>query len=187
MDALLASFSLVALAEIGDKTQLLSILLAARFRRFWPIILGILLATLVNHAFSAYAGSLLVSFMGGIWPGLITGLLFIIVGLWALIPDKEPDNCPLPRHGAFLATTIAFFFAEIGDKTQLATITLGAQYADLLMVTLGSTAGMLAANIPAVLLGDKILKLVPLNAVRITASLLFIACGVYALYVQFGN
>lgn len=187
MDALLTSFPLVTLAEIGDKTQLLSIVLAARFRRFWPIIAGVLVATLANHALSAYAGSLLASFLQGVWPGIITGVLFIAVGIWALIPDHEPESSRLGGHGAFVTSLIAFFLAEMGDKTQLATITLGAEYNDLLMVTLGTTAGMLAANIPAVLMGEKLLKRVPLKAVRVTASLLFIACGLYALSrVQFG-
>ncbi|MCC7259990.1 MAG: TMEM165/GDT1 family protein [Alphaproteobacteria bacterium] len=183
MDALLHSFALVALAEIGDKTQLLSILLAARFRVFWPIILGILAATLLNHAGAAYAGNLLGGLADSYWTGVITSVLFIAIGLWLLIPDKDPEEAGQePKYGAFLTSVIAFFIAEMGDKTQLATVTLGAEYASTVSVVLGTTLGMLAANIPAVLFGEAILRRIPLKAVRMCACLLFVGFGAFGLF-----
>lgn len=181
MSALVQSFSMVAIAEIGDKTQLLSILLAARFQKIFPIIAGILIATLANHALIAYLGNHLNTWLNPQWVALGASLLFIGIGLWALVPDDAPELKPAGTQGAFMASLVAFFFAEMGDKTQLATLTLGAQYHDMTMVILGTTLGMLAANIPAVYLGEVVLQKVPLKAVRIIASLLFIGFGIYGL------
>jgi len=181
MDALIQSFSMVAIAEIGDKTQLLSILLAARFRSFWPIIMGVLVATLINHALVAWLGSHMASMVSADWIQLATSLLFIAVAFWTLIPDKEPDVKTGSSNGAFITSCIAFFIAEMGDKTQLATLTLGAQYSNTVMVILGTTIGMLAANIPAVLFGETLLKKIPLKMVRVIACMIFLAFGITGL------
>ncbi len=180
MDAFIASLSLVTLAEIGDKTQLLSLLLAARYRRPIPIILGILVATTLNHALAAYVGHWLTDAISPFILQSAIALLFILLGLWILQPDSlKVDEKETTDRGAFLAATIAFFLAEMGDKTQLATIALGAHYANLFAVVIGTTVGMMIANIPAVLLGDKILKLVPLHYVRYGACALFVLFGVW--------
>lgn len=181
MDALLHSFLLVATAEIGDKTQLLSILLAAKFKRFWPIFFGVLAATILNHFGSAWLGEFIASYITPKLMATIAAVLFIAIGFCVLIPDKEPDSNEEIKYGAFLASFIMFFIAEIGDKTQFATITLGAQYNNLVMVTIGTTLGMLAANIPAILFGENILKIIPLKYFRYTASLLFIGFGIFKL------
>ena len=182
MDAFLSSFSLVAIAEIGDKTQLLSILLAARFRCFFPLMWGILLATILNHAGAAWVGKLLASATSSMWVEIVVGALFVAIGAWLLIPDDEPeDEANKGTGGAFITSLITFFIAEMGDKTQFATITLGAQYASTWMVIFGTTFGMMAANIPALLLGETILQRIPLKAMRITASTLFILYGIYSL------
>lgn len=181
MDALIHSFSLVTLAEIGDKTQLLSILLAARYRTFWPIIAGVFCATLLNHALVTWMGYAMGSLVETRWVTLVTSLLFIAVGLWTLIPDHAPETSATKGKGAFMASCIAFFLAEMGDKTQLATFTLGAQYTQTMQVIVGSTLGMLAANVPAVLLGDKLLQRIPLRAVRILACVMFLGFGLAGL------
>jgi putative Ca2+/H+ antiporter (TMEM165/GDT1 family) len=182
MDAFLSPTALVALAEIGDKTQLLALVLAARFRRPLPIILGILFATLANHALAALLGATAAAWLTGPWfkPAIAIG--FIAMGLWTLIPDKlDEDEAPKPRYGAFLTTLVAFFLVEIGDKTQIATIALGARYESVLAVTAGTTLGMLLANVPVVMLGDALIKRVPLKAVRIAAALLFVGMGIWLL------
>lgn len=181
MQEILSCFSLVLVAEIGDKTQLLSIILAARFRCFWPIFWGVLLATLLNHAGSAYVGDVAASNIPTNILKIVISLTFIILGLWLLVPDKEPENDDSSnKYGAFLTSLIAFFIAEMGDKTQFATITLGAEYNDILLVTFGTTLGMMAANIPAILLGENILKVLPLKFFRMFASILFICFGIAA-------
>lgn len=180
MNDILQAFSMVAIAEIGDKTQLLSIILAARYQRFWPIIAGIFVATLVNHAFVAWAGSALGGMIDHYWLNIGVGALFIGIGLWALIPDDAPEGDANPKYGAFVASTIAFFIAEMGDKTQLATLTLGASM-DLFSVIIGTTVGMLAANIPAVLFGETIISKLPLRAIRIGTCVMFVGVGVYML------
>jgi putative Ca2+/H+ antiporter (TMEM165/GDT1 family) len=175
---------LVALAEMGDKTQLLSIMLAARFRRPGPIIAGVLAATLANHALAAWAGAALAGWFSGPWFRTAVGIGFIATGLWLLVPDKA-DDVPPPSHGGvFLTTAIAFFVAEIGDKTQIATIGLGAQFHDVAAVTIGTTLGMLLANVPAVFLGDRVLRLVPMAAVRVLAALLMAGLGAAMLWVR---
>lgn len=173
---------LVALAEVGDKTQLLSIMLAARFRRPWPIIAGVLVATLANHALAAWAGAALAGWLAGQWFHVAVGLGFIATALWVLVPDKADDTPPVSHGGVFLTTTIAFFVAEIGDKTQVATVGLGAQFHDVFAVTIGTTFGMLLANVPAVFLGDRVLRLVPMAAVRVLAALLMAGLGAAMLW-----
>ncbi len=178
MQAFYTSIPLVAIAEIGDKTQLLSLMLAARYRVIWPIIGGILIATLINHGLSAWAGEAFSHILNGEFLSLVTSCLFLVLGVWILIPDKIGDAPHyLDRYGPFLATLIAFFLAEIGDKTQMATIALAAQYQSILWVMLGTTLGMLVANIPVIFLGEKLLRRIPFSYVRTAASSAFLACA----------
>jgi putative Ca2+/H+ antiporter (TMEM165/GDT1 family) len=182
MDAFLSSTALVALAEIGDKTQLLALVLAARFRKPVPIILGILLATLANHALAALLGASAAAWLEGPWFGAAVAVGFIAMGLWTLIPDKfDEDEAPKSSRGAFLTTLVAFFLVEIGDKTQIATIALGARYGDVVAVTAGTTLGMLIANVPVVLLGERAMRRVPLHWVRRAAAALFTVLGLLVL------
>jgi putative Ca2+/H+ antiporter (TMEM165/GDT1 family) len=182
LEALLVSTGVVALAEIGDKTQLLALLLAARFRRPWPIVAGILAATLANHALAGAAGSWLVTLAGADTLRWILGFSFIAMAAWALIPDGAPDASPQPpRYGVFIATLVAFFLVEMGDKTQVATVALAAQFHSLMLVVVGTTIGMLLANVPVVFAGEALMRRVPLKAVRSVAALTFLALGVYAL------
>lgn len=180
MDAIWISTVVVALAEIGDKTQLLAIVLAAKFRRPAPIILGILCATLLNHAAAATLGYFISQWLTGPTFQLIVGAAFIVMAAWALIPDKEDEGAAnRSAGGVFLTTLVAFFFVEIGDKTQIATSLLAAQFQDILYVTLGTTLGMMFANVPAVFLGDAVTRIVPLKFVRIGAAVLFVAIGAW--------
>ncbi|ARS26441.1 TMEM165/GDT1 family protein [Sphingomonas sp. C8-2] len=182
MEALLTSTAVVALAEIGDKTQLLAIVLATRFKRPVPIIFGILGATLVNHALAALVGEQAASFLDGQWFRYLIAVSFILMAGWTLIPDKFEEGEQKPaRFGAFLTTLIAFFLVEMGDKTQLATVALGARFHSVLWVTLGTTLGMMLANVPAVFLGNELIKRVPLKIVRLVAALLFLAIGLWLL------
>jgi putative Ca2+/H+ antiporter (TMEM165/GDT1 family) len=183
LEALLTSTAVVALAEIGDKTQLLAIVLAARFRRPWPIVAGILVATLANHFLAALAGGQAAAFLDGRWFRYLVAASFIAMAAWTLLPDKlgDTENAGAGRFGPFLATTIAFFLVEMGDKTQLATVALGAQFRSVVPVMLGTTMGMMIANVPAVLLGEAILARVPLGAVRAVAALMFLAVGLWLL------
>jgi len=183
MDAFLSSTALVALAEIGDKTQLLALVLAARFRKPGPIVAGILVATIANHALAALLGASAAAWLEGPWFGAAIAVGFILMGLWTLVPDKlDEDEAPRTGRGAFLTTLVAFFVVEIGDKTQIATIALGARYGDVAAVTAGTTLGMLVANVPVVLAGEALLKRVPLQAVRIAAAALFVAMGAWLLW-----
>lgn len=183
MEAILTSTAVVALAEIGDKTMLLAIVLATRFRKPLPIVFGILVATLANHGIAAFVGQSVASFLEGPWFRYAVGASFTAMALWTLVPDKlDDDEQPkAPRFGAFLTTTIAFFIVEIGDKTQVATIALGAQFQSVLLVTLGTTLGMMLANVPAVYFGNAIVERVSLKAVRIIAALLFLAIGLWVI------
>lgn len=182
VDAFLTSMAIVALAEIGDKTQLLAILLATRFRRPVPIIFGILAATIANHFLAALLGSQVAYLLDGAWFRYAVGASFIAMAVWTLIPDKIDDLEDKPaRFGAFVTTLIAFFLVEMGDKTQIATVALGARFHDVVPVTMGTTLGMMIANVPAVLLGHELIKRVPLNVVRVVAALLFLAIGVWIL------
>jgi putative Ca2+/H+ antiporter (TMEM165/GDT1 family) len=183
MEALFTSTAVVALAEIGDKTQLLAMVLAARFRRPWPIVLGILVATLANHFLAALAGTLVAGLLDGAWFRYAVGASFLAMAAWTLVPDKldEGEGMPATRGGVFWTTCAAFFIVEIGDKTQVATIALGAQYGDALLVTLGTTAGMMLANAPVVWLGDRLVARLPMGIVRGVAAALFAAIGVWVL------
>jgi len=184
MDIIFLSTLLVALAEIGDKTMLLAILLSARFRRPLPIIAGIFVSTIVNHAFAAWAGSAVAGLLEGFWFRLAVALGFIAMAAWTLVPDRidDDDAPPLSARGAFLATVVAFFAAEMGDKTQIATVALGAQYHNVLLVATGTTLGMMIANVPAVFLGERMTRIVPLRAMRIATAILFLALGAWALW-----
>ena len=180
MDAFLTSTAVVALAEIGDKTQLLAILLATRFKRPLAIIAGIFAATLANHFLAALVGVQVASILEGEWFRYLVGASFIVMAAWALIPDKLDDiEDREPRLGAFLTTTIAFFLVEMGDKTQIATVALGARFGDLIPVTMGTTLGMMIANVPAVLLGNELIRRVPLRVVRFIAAGLLLAIGLW--------
>ena len=182
MDAFFVSTTIVALAEIGDKTQLLAFILAARFRRPWPIVLGILVATLANHAFAAAVGTWLTTLMGPHTLRWVLGLSFIAMAVWTLIPDKfDEDEARLPRLGVFGATLVAFFLAEMGDKTQIATVALAAQYQALVAVVAGTTLGMMIANVPAVLLGDRIATRMPVKLVHGIAAAIFLGLGIATL------
>ena len=184
MESLLVSTLVVAIAEIGDKTQLLAIILATRFKKPVPIILGILVATLANHALAALAGSLVSGLFDGVWFKWAIAISFIAMAAWALIPDKADDDMPggAGRYGVFLTTTIAFFLVEMGDKTQIATVALGARFHDVLWVATGTTLGMMAANVPAVYFGEAVTKIVPLKYVRLGASLIFLGLGIWAAF-----
>ena len=182
MEAFLVSTFSVAVGEIGDKTQLLSLLLAARFRRPVPIILGILVATLFNHALAGLVGEWIRAALGPDLLKWILGLSFIAIGLWALKPDSV-DEAEASRAGGsvFLITVVAFFLAEMGDKTQVATMMLAAKYHDLVAVVAGTTLGMLIADVPAVLLGDRAAPKIPFRLVRSIAATIFCLIGVLVL------
>ena len=185
MEALLVSTGVVALAEIGDKTQLLALLLAARFRTAWPIVLGILVATLANHALASAVGAWLVNVIGPEALRWILGLSFIAMAIWTLIPDSAPDDSSTtPRYGVFVTTLVAFFLVEMGDKTQIATVALAAQYHSIVLVVIGTTIGMLLANVPVVFAGDALMRRVPLKWIRVAAALSFLALGLYALFAR---
>jgi putative Ca2+/H+ antiporter (TMEM165/GDT1 family) len=180
MEALFTSTAIVTLAEIGDKTQLLAILLATRFRAPLPIILGILVATVANHFLAALVGASVANLLDGEWFRYLIAASFVAMAVWTLVPDKVDDLEDKPaRFGAFLTTVVAFFLVEMGDKTQVATIALGARFDNLVMVTMGTTLGMMLANVPAVFLGHELIERVPLNIVRVIAALLFLVIGVW--------
>lgn len=183
MEAFLSSFGIVAIAEIGDKTQLLSFVLAARFRgQQWAIIAGIFIATIVNHAFAALAGDWVAMKVSPDVMRWVLGLAFLAFAAWALIPDTlDETNEKSNKHGAFLTTLVMFFLAEMGDKTQLATVALGAQFGNLLAVTMGTTLGMMVANVPAVLIGETLAKRFPLSKMRFVAAALFAIFGTLIL------
>jgi putative Ca2+/H+ antiporter (TMEM165/GDT1 family) len=182
MDAFLVSTGIVALAEIGDKTQLLAFLLAAKFRRPVPIVLGILVATIVNHAFAAAVGAWVASAMGPHVMRWALGLSFLAMAGWIMVPDKmDEDEAKLAKYGVFATTVIAFFLAEMGDKTQIATVALAARYQSTVAVIAGTTFGMMLANVPAVLFGERIARKVPLRLVHGIAALMFAVLGVGTL------
>lgn len=182
MDAFLVATGIVALAEIGDKTQLLAFLLAARFRRPLPIILGILVATLLNHAFAAAVGALVSELLGPSVMRWVLGLSFLAMAIWTMIPDHiDEADAALPKLGVFLTTLLAFFLAEMGDKTQVATVALAARYTEVIAVVAGTTLGMMIANVPAVLLGERIANKIPLGLVHGIAAVMFMALGMATL------
>ncbi|MFZ1417815.1 MAG: TMEM165/GDT1 family protein [Burkholderiaceae bacterium] len=178
--AFIVSTSVVALAEMGDKTQLLSLILAARYRKPLPIVFGILVATLLNHAMAGALGAWLSSLMRPEVLNWVMAAAFIAMGLWILVPDKlDEDDVAVPKQqmGVFFATVVAFFLAEMGDKTQFATIALAAQYSDVFSVVLGTTLGMMMANAPAVYLGNRFAQRLPTKIIHIIAAIIFIAIG----------
>jgi putative Ca2+/H+ antiporter (TMEM165/GDT1 family) len=180
MDALWISTLAVAVAEIGDKTQLLALVLAARYRKPWPIIAGILVATLANHALAGWLGALITGWVSPQVLRWAVVLSFLAVAAWALVPDKlDEGEVKATRFGAFVATLVAFFIVEIGDKTQVATVVLAAQYSPLWQVVAGTTLGMAIANVPVVLLGAKFAARLPLKAARYAAAALFAALGLW--------
>ena len=189
MDAFLVSTAVVALAEMGDKTQLLSLVLAARFRKPWPIVLGILVATLVNHAMAGAVGAWVTQAVGPHAMRWVLGLSFIAMAAWMLIPDKlDADGLHAhSRWGVFGTTLVAFFLAEMGDKTQIATVMLAAQYNAYLWVVAGTTLGMMIANAPVVWLGERITRRVPIRAVHIVSAVIFLALGLLALFAPAGS
>ena len=183
MEALLVSTGLVALAEIGDKTQLLSLVLAARFRRPWPIVAGIFAATLLNHAMAGALGAWLTGIVGEALMTKLVGVSFLAMAAWVLVPDKLDDAAQrAPAYGGiFWTTTVLFFLAEMGDKTQVATVVLAARFESLAQVVIGTTLGMLVANAPVVFFGDAIARRVPLGAIRKVTAAAFAVLGVAAL------
>jgi putative Ca2+/H+ antiporter (TMEM165/GDT1 family) len=186
MEVLLSSTLLVAFAEIGDKTMLLAIVLAARLKRPWPIIWGILGATIFNHALAAWAGAAIAGLANGWWFRFAVAMGFLAMGAWTLIPDKIDDEASAATKGnAFLTTLVAFFLAEMGDKTQIATVALGARYQAIGLVAAGTTLGMMIANVPAVFMGEGITRLLPMRAIRFGAAAIFVALGLWALIELF--
>jgi len=184
LESLFVPTPIVALAEIGDKTQLLALLLAARFRRPWPIIGGMVAATLANHFVAGYVGNLVAGFFSPAVLHTILALSFAAVAVWTLIPDKldDDEDSKLKRYGPFLTTLIAFFLAEMGDKTQIATVMLAAQYPHFLLVVLGTTLGMLVANVPVVLAGNFAAERLPLTLIHRLAAACFAVLALFAGY-----
>jgi len=184
MDAFLVSTGLVTIAEIGDKTMLLALMLAAAWKRPWAILAGVLVATLANHALAALVGALAAQWLEGPWMRWILGLLFLAFAAWALIPDTfDEETVGVKRRWAsvFWATAVAFFLVEMGDKTQVATAALAARFENVALVVAGSTLGMMLANAPAVLLGQALADKLPLKLIRTLASLSFAAIGLWIL------
>lgn len=182
MESFFVSTGIVALAEIGDKTQLLAFILAAKYRKPIPIIVGILVATIANHAFAGALGSWITSLVAPETMRWVLGLSFVGMAIWTLIPDKfDEDEAKLAKFGVFGTTVIAFFLAEMGDKTQVATVALAAQYHAFFSVVAGTTFGMMIANVPAVLLGDKIAHKMPVRVVHAIAAGIFAILGIATL------
>lgn len=181
MEAFLNSFLLVFAGEMGDKTQLLSLILVARFKKPWTILLGVFIATVLNHALASWAGAWVASLVEPRTMSWILAVIFFAFGLWILVPDKEEELKESSSQGVLFTTIVAFFLAEMGDKTQLATIALGARYTSTVLVTLGSTVGMMASNALAIFLGERMLKRIPMKWVRIAACILFMVFGVAIL------
>ncbi|MEI7785610.1 MAG: TMEM165/GDT1 family protein [Betaproteobacteria bacterium] len=183
MEALLVSTGLVTLAEMGDKTQLLSLVLAARYKRPWTIALGILMATLANHGLAGALGAWIANLLG---PEVLRwglGLSFLAMAVWMLIPDRldEGEGSGAPRYGVLLTTVVVFFLAEMGDKTQVATVMLAARYDALLQVVVGTTLGMMLANVPVVWLGERLTRRLPIALVHRISALIFAVLGLLAL------
>lgn len=179
LDVLASSFFLVFIGEMGDKTQLLALVLAARYKKPGTILLGILIATLLNHALASYFGGWVASGVDPVFLKWGLAISFFAFAIWILFPDKEEDLKEKSSRGALLTTIIAFFMAEMGDKTQLATIALGARYAEYVgTVTVGTTLGMMASNALAIFLGHKLLEKIPMKWIRIFASIVFLIFGI---------
>ena len=183
MDAFLVSTGIVGLAEIGDKTQLLAFLLAARFRRPLPIVLGIFVATVANHAFAAAVGAMVSGLVDAGVMRWVLGLSFLAMAAWIMVPDEiDEQEAQLARYGVFVTTVIAFFIAEMGDKTQVATVALAARYESMAAIVAGTTFGMMLANVPAVYFGERIAHRVPLKLVHGIAALIFAVLGLATLF-----
>jgi Ca2+/H+ antiporter, TMEM165/GDT1 family len=183
IESLLVSIGVVALAEVGDKTQLLAFILAARFKKPLPIIAGILCATLVNHGLAGALGAWITANVSAQVLRWVLGLSFIGMAVWTLIPDKieDEETRVAKRLGVFGATLVTFFFAEMGDKTQIATVALAAHYASPVLVVIGTTLGMLIADVPAVFVGDKLAAKIPMKLVHAVAAAIFALLGVATL------
>jgi Ca2+/H+ antiporter, TMEM165/GDT1 family len=178
MEAFLISLSSVATAEMGDRTQLLALVLAARFRKPWPIVMGVFCATIANHGVAGLIGAWVGKQLTPAVLDLAVGISMVAMALWTLKPDKlDDETSAVSNAGAFVATLIAFFLAEIGDKTQIATIALAAAYSNLLAVIAGTTCGMLLANVPVIFLGNAFAHRLPLKAIHVAASILFLVIG----------
>lgn len=177
LESFFTSFLLVFFGEMGDKTQLLSLVLVTRYGRPWTILAGVFVATLLNHALASWAGVFVASMVSPQALNYLLALTFFAFAVWVLFPDKDEGLRSSCRLGVFLTTLVAFFIAEMGDKTQLATVALGARYSDVMMVTIGSTLGMMGANALAVFLGGKLLKRVSMRVLRVVASALFLSFG----------
>jgi putative Ca2+/H+ antiporter (TMEM165/GDT1 family) len=183
IEPFLVSTGVVALGEIGDKTQLLALLLAARFRRPVPIILGIFVATVLNHALAGLVGETVARFLGPDLLRWVIGVSFLAMAAWMLVPDEIDDaEGGTQRFGVFGTTVLAFFLAEMGDKTQIATVALAARYSELFQVVAGTTFGMMLANVPAVLLGDRAARAIPMKLVHAIAAGIFAVLGVLTLF-----
>lgn len=185
MEAFLISTGLVALAEMGDKTQLLALILAVRFRKPWPIVAGILVATVANHALAGALGAWVTTVLGPVWLRWSLGLSFLAMAAWMLIPDKfddDDDASRAPRWGVFGTTVIAFFLAEMGDKTQIATVMLAAQYQAWAWVVAGTTLGMMLANAPVVWLGERMTRRIPIRLVHLVSAGIFVVLGLAVLF-----
>jgi putative Ca2+/H+ antiporter (TMEM165/GDT1 family) len=182
LEAVLQSFILVFIGEMGDKTQLLALVLTSRYRRPWPILAGIFVATLLNHGLSAGLGTFLSHLVSARTLSWILALAFFAFAAWVLVPDKEEELESRGHWGVFFTTVVAFFLAEMGDKTQLVTVALGAMFANVWLVTLGTTLGMLAANALAVFCGQRLLQKISMKWVRLVAALFFLLSGALVLY-----
>lgn len=183
MEAFLVSTGIVALAEMGDKTQLLALVLAVRFRQPWPIVWGILVATLLNHALAGAVGAWVTTLLGPDVLRWVLGVSFLAMAAWMLVPDKldEGETATTPLFGVFGTTLLAFFLAEMGDKTQIATVMLAAQYHAFFAVVAGTTLGMMLANAPVVWLGERMTRKIPIKAIHIASAVVFAVLGVLAL------
>jgi Ca2+/H+ antiporter, TMEM165/GDT1 family len=183
MEALLVSIGIVALAEIGDKTQLLTLVLAARYKKPWPIVAGIFVATLVNHGIAGAVGAWLTKTIGPDVMRWILGASFIAMAAWMLVPDKldDDDSASKQRGGVFVTTAILFFFVEIGDKTQIATVALAARFDSLAAVVMGTTIGMILANAPVAFFGEALAKKMPVRIVHVVTAVIFAALGIGVL------
>jgi len=187
LETYIVSTLLVALAEMGDRTQLLAIMLASRYRKPLPILAGILVATLANHALAALAGFYLSGLLRATWFKYLVAASFIGMAIWALVPDKADEEKPSRlRLGVFLTTAVTFFLVEIGDKTEIATAALAARFHDVLLVAAGTTTGMMLANIPAVFLGHAVTRVLPIGALRIAAALLYLGLGIWGIATTAG-
>jgi putative Ca2+/H+ antiporter (TMEM165/GDT1 family) len=184
MDSIIQSFFLVLASEMGDKTQLLALVLATRFKKPWTIMLGILIATLLNHGLASWAGGWVSTVISPLYLKWILGGIFIAFAFWILIPDKDEGMGEESKYGALVTTIVTFFLAEMGDKTQLATVALGAKFASPILVTVGTTLGMLGADGLAVFFGEKLTEKIPMKWIRIFACVLFILFGLGIILVK---